>query len=89
MHGVGGSGGLTLLLLSTIPDPSEAVAALLIFAVGTAVSMALLSTAFGYALASGPVERNFERIAPVLGALAAAFGVWYAAGAMGILAYPF
>jgi hypothetical protein len=48
-----------------------------------------LSTAFGYALASGPFERNFERIAPVLGVLAAAFGVWYAAGAMGVVAYPF
>src|SRR3712207_5242187 len=45
VHGVGGSGGLTLLLLSTIPAPSEAVGALLVFAAGTAVSMALLSTA--------------------------------------------
>jgi cytochrome c biogenesis protein CcdA len=89
VHGIGGSGGLTLLLLSTIPVASEAVVALLIFALGTAVSMALLSTAFGYALASGPFERHFERIAPVLGVLAAAFGVWYAAGALGVVAYPF
>ncbi len=89
VHGVGGSGGLTLLLLSTIPDPSEAVAALLIFAAGTAASMALLSTAFGYALSSGPIVRNFERIAPVLGILAAAFGVWYAAGAVEVVTYPF
>ena len=80
VHGVGGSGGLTLLLLSTIPDPSEAVGALLMFAAGTAVSMALLSTAFGLAVATGPVRRNFERVAPVLGVLAAAFGV---------VAYPF
>jgi cytochrome c biogenesis protein CcdA len=89
VHGVGGSGGLTLLLLSTIPEHSEAVGALLIFAAGTAVSMALLSTAFGLAIATGPVRRNFERVAPVLGVLAAAFGVWYAAGALGIVAYPF
>jgi ABC-type nickel/cobalt efflux system permease component RcnA len=89
VHGVGGSGGLTLLLLSTIPNPSEAVVALLIFAAGTALSMALLSTAFGYAIAVGPVARNFERVAPVLGVLAAVFGVWYALGALGILAYPF
>jgi ABC-type nickel/cobalt efflux system permease component RcnA len=89
VHGIGGSGGLTLLLLSTIPAASEAVVALLIFAAGTAVSMALLSTGFGYALASGPFERNFERIAPGLGVLAAAFGVWYAAGAMGVVSYPF
>ncbi len=89
VHGIGGSGGLTLLLLSTIPDPAGAAGALLIFAAGTAVSMALLSTAFGLAIATGPIRRNFERVAPLLGVLAAAFGVWYAAGALGIVAYPF
>ena len=89
VHGVGGSGGITLLLLSTIPSPSEAIVALLVFAAGTAVSMALLSTALGLAVARGPVRRNLERAAPVLGVLAAAFGVWYAAGALGIVAYPF
>jgi ABC-type nickel/cobalt efflux system permease component RcnA len=89
VHGVGGSGGLTLLLLSTIPSPSEAVVALLVFAAGTAVSMALLSTVFGLAIAAGPVARNFDRVAPVLGALAAAFGVWYALGALGVVTYPF
>ncbi len=89
VHGIGGSGGLTLLLLSTISIKVEAVAALLIFAAGTAVSMALLSTAFGYVIATEPVMRNFERLAPVLGALSAAFGVWYAAGALGLVVYPF
>ena len=89
VHGIGGSGGLTLLLLSTIPDPSEAVVALLIFAAGTGVSMALLSTVLGLAIASGPVARSFARLAPVLGLLAAVFGVWYALGALGLVAYPF
>ena len=89
VHGVGGSGGLTLLLLSTIPNPSEAVVALLVFAAGTAVSMALLSTVFGLAIAAGPIARNFERAAPVLGTLAAAFGAWYALGALGVVGYPF
>ena len=89
VHGVGGSGGLTLLLLSTIPSPSEAVVALLVFAAGTAVSMALLSTVFGLAIAAGPVARNFERVAPVLGTLAGAFGVWYVLGALGVVGYPF
>lgn len=89
IHGVGGSGGLTLLLLSTIPDPGQATVALLIFAAGTAVSMALLSTGFGLVIAGGPIGRNFERVAPVLGVLAAAFGVWYVLGAIGLTAYPF
>ncbi len=89
VHGVGGSGGLTLLLLSTIRDPAQATGALLIFAAGTAISMALLSTAFGFAIAAGPLARNFERVAPILGVLAAAFGVWYALGALGLANYPF
>lgn len=89
VHGIGGSGGLTLLLLSTISDRAEAAAALLLFAAGTAVSMALLSTAFGLVIAGGPVARNFERIAPVLGVLGVAFGTWYALGAVGVIAYPF
>ena len=89
VHGVGGSGGITLVLFSTIEEPAQAVAALLIFAAGTAVSMALLSSAFGLVIATGPVGRNFERLAPVIGVLAAAFGIWYAAGALGIVGYPF
>ncbi|MEJ7872163.1 MAG: hypothetical protein WKF67_07870, partial [Rubrobacteraceae bacterium] len=47
VHGIGGSGGLTLLLLSTISNQTEAAVALLIFAAGTTASMALLSTVFG------------------------------------------
>ena len=89
VHGIGGSGGLTLLLLSTISNQAEAVGALLIFAAGTAVSMALLSTAFGLTIAAGPMGRNFERFAPVLGILSMAFGVWYALGALNFLTYPF
>lgn len=89
VHGIGGSGGLTLLLLSTISGRAEAAGALLLFATGTAISMALLSTAFGLAIAGGPVGRNFERVAPVLGVLGMAFGAWYALGALGFIVYPF
>lgn len=89
VHGIGGSGGLTLLLLSTISDKAEAAAALLLFAAGTATSMALLSTAFGLAIADGPIMRNFGRVAPVLGVLSMAFGGWYALGALGVVVYPF
>ena len=89
VHGIGGSGGLTLLLISTISDKAQATGALLLFAAGTAVSMALLSTAFGLVIAGGPIARNFERVAPVLGVLSVAFGAWYALGALGIVVYPF
>jgi ABC-type nickel/cobalt efflux system permease component RcnA len=89
VHGVGGSGGLTLLLLSTISNEAQAAGALLLFAVGTAASMALLSMAFGLAIAGGPLGRNLERVAPVLGVLGVAFGAWYALGALGMVLYPF
>jgi high-affinity nickel permease len=89
VHGIGGSGGLTLLLISTISDKAQATGALLLFAAGTAVSMALLSTALGLLIAGGPLARNFERVAPVLGVLSMAFGVWYALGALGVVVYPF
>lgn len=89
MHGVGGSGGLTLLLLSTISNQTKAVGALLLFAAGTAVSMAVLSTAFGLAIAGGPIARNFECVAPILGVLSLAFGTWYALGALNLVVYPF
>ncbi|CAN5778351.1 hypothetical protein BH23ACT11_BH23ACT11_07840 [soil metagenome] len=89
VHGIGGSGGLTLLLLSTISDRAEATVALLLLAAGTALSMALLSTGFGLAIAGGTAGRNFERVAPVLGVLGMAFGIWYALGAMDLAYYPF
>ncbi len=88
VHGIGGSGGLTLLLLSTIPNPAQATGALVIFAGGTAVSMALISTAFGFAIARSPIARNFERFTPALGAFSLAFGTWYMLGALGVVAYP-
>jgi cytochrome c biogenesis protein CcdA len=89
VHGIGGSGGLTLLLLSTISDKAQATGALILFAAGSAVSMALLSTAFGLVISGGPIARNFERVAPVLGVLSMAFGAWYALGALGVVVYPF
>jgi ABC-type nickel/cobalt efflux system permease component RcnA len=89
VHGIGGSGGLTLLLLSTIPGKAEATGALLVFAAGTAVSMSVLSSAFGLAISGGPVRRYFDRVAPVLGVLSMAFGAWYALGALGLIVYPF
>ena len=76
-------------MLSTISNQSAAAIALLIFAAGTAVSMAILSTVFGLAIASGPIARNFERVAPVLGVLSLAFGAWYALGALRMMVYPF
>ena len=89
VHGIGGSAGVVLLLLATIQSTATAIAALFIYAAGTAVSMAIVSAIFGVAVSRRPVARNFERVAPILGILALVFGMWYASAALGLIAYPF
>jgi ABC-type nickel/cobalt efflux system permease component RcnA len=87
VHGMGGSAGVGVLLLATIPDQAEAVGALMVFALGTAVSMAALSSAFGYAITRGPVLRRMLAFAPAMGILTLAFGGWYTLGAVGAVPY--
>jgi ABC-type nickel/cobalt efflux system permease component RcnA len=87
VHGMGGSAGVGVLLLATIPGQAEAVAALTVFALGTAVSMAALSSALGYAITRGPVLRRMLAFAPAMGVVTLAFGGWYALGAVGAVPY--
>ena len=78
-----------VLLLASIHDHVLAVGALAIFALCTALSMALLSTGFGRALASTRLRMSFNRIAPGLALLSLAFGAWYALGALNVAPYFF
>jgi hypothetical protein len=89
VHGIGGSAGVGVLLLASIPDHVEAVGALGLFASFTAVSMSLASTSFGWVLSRGTVQRSYLSVAPALGALSLAFGVWYALGAVQAVPYVF
>jgi cytochrome c biogenesis protein CcdA len=89
VHGMGGSAGVGVLLLAAIPDRAEAIVALGLFAAFTAISMALASSTFGYALTRPPVLRRFATVAPALGTLSLVFGVWYSLGAMGAVPYLF
>src|SRR4051794_12374649 len=89
VHGMGGSAGVGVLLLAAIPDRVEATAALALFATFTAVSMALASSTFGYALTRGPVLQRFTTVAPALGTLSLAFGVWYSLAALNAVPYGF
>jgi ABC-type nickel/cobalt efflux system permease component RcnA len=89
VHGMGGSAGVGILLLSAIPSRPLAIGALALFALFTAISMALLSTGFGLTLTSGPVRRSLHRVAPVLGLASLAFGLWYALGAQSLVPYYF
>jgi ABC-type nickel/cobalt efflux system permease component RcnA len=89
IHGIGGSAGVGILLLAAIEDKSVGVVALFAFALFTAVSMAIASTAFGYAVTRGPVVHNFTRVAPALGVVSVLFGAWYVLGALEAVPYVF
>jgi ABC-type nickel/cobalt efflux system permease component RcnA len=85
LHGIGGSAGVGILLVSTIDGTELSLLALAILAAFTAVSMTLLTTGFGLTLAS----RSIGRVAPALGTASLLFGLWYALGAQNLLPYYF
>jgi high-affinity nickel-transport protein len=89
VHGLGGSAGVGVLLLATIPSHALAVVSLALFACCTALSMALLSTGWALTLGSAPVRRSFAGLAPVVGLASLGFGTWYALGAQSLLPYYF
>ena len=87
LHGVGGSAGVGILIIAAVQSKVLAVVALVILALFTAVSMMLLTTGFGLALASAPARRAWNRLAPAVGLASLAFGCSYAAGALGFIPY--
>jgi len=89
VHGMGGSAGVSVLLLAGVESTALAVASLVLLAVFTAVSMWLLSTVFGLTLVSRPLRSSFNGVAPVLGVSSLAFGIWYATAAWTLAPYPF
>jgi len=82
VHGIGGSAMVGLLVVGAAANRMLGVVALILFAAATAVSMAVVSSAFGYALARGPVARLVGPVVPVVGVASLAFGLWYATGAV-------
>jgi hypothetical protein len=81
VHGIGGSAGVGVLILASVPSTGLAVISLALLAVFTAVSMSLLSRGFGSLLVSRPVCAAFGAVAPTLGGVSLAFGIWYATAA--------
>jgi hypothetical protein len=85
VHGMGGSAGVGVLLVASIESTVYGVIALGLLAAFTAVSMTLLSTGLGAGLTRLPLVR----LAPALGTVSLAFGVWYALGALSLAPYYF
>jgi ABC-type nickel/cobalt efflux system permease component RcnA len=89
VHGVGGSAGASVLLVSAVPGETAGAAALAVLAGGTAASMALMSWGFGRVLASVPLRRRMRAAVPAFGVGGVLFGLWYGLGALGTLPYAF
>jgi hypothetical protein len=78
-HGVGGTGAIVLLLLTTLPSPAAALLALALFAPMSAVSMAGCTALYGRLLATPRVARAQARVGmPALAVAGILFGGWYA-----------
>jgi hypothetical protein len=89
VHGIGGSGGVGVLLLAAIHSHVLALVALGLFAGCTAISMAVLSTGFGYVLQRPRMQQGLVRLVPAFGAFGICFGTWYALGALAVVPYVF
>jgi ABC-type nickel/cobalt efflux system permease component RcnA len=76
-HGTGGSAAVGILLLASIPSQAVAAIALCIFAAGTAISMCVLSGAFGLLLSTGPARRGFRLAVLPLAISSLVFGALY------------
>lgn len=79
LHGLAGTGAVTVLLLTGLPGQVEAAAALAIFAPISVLSMAGFTTAFAWVLTRpviAPVYRG--ALIPLLGTFGIFFGLWYA-----------
>jgi hypothetical protein len=88
VHGTGGSAGVGVLVLAAIPSVAVACIALIVLAAFCALSMTVVTSGFGITLASAPVARTFNAVAPALAVSSLAFGLWYALGTWGVVAYP-
>lgn len=82
VHGVGGSAAAGLLVVTAASGAGEGALALVVYALGTALSMGALSLAFGYGLLRRPVARRLPGIVSALGAAGIVFGAWYAISAI-------
>jgi hypothetical protein len=88
VHGTGGSAGATLLVVGAVPGRERALAALVLFAVGTAISMAALSAGFGRLLGRLPDAPRLVAITPAFGTAGVLFGAWYVLGALHAVPFP-
>jgi sulfite exporter TauE/SafE len=76
-HGTAGSGAVAVLVVAAVPNRAVGALALLVIAIGSAMSMTMLSTVFGRLLTAGSSRRRFAAAVPALATTALLFGAWY------------
>jgi ABC-type nickel/cobalt efflux system permease component RcnA len=89
LHGTGGSAAVTLLVVGAVPGRAHALAALVLFALATVTSMAVLSAGFGRLLGLIPDRPRLAAATPAFGVAGMLFGAWYLLGALHAVAFPF
>jgi len=80
MHGLAGSGALTVVVLTQIPSVTLGLFYLVLFGIGSIFGMLLMSFLVGlpFALSSRRLGSVHYGLQTVAGALSVAFGFWYA-----------
>jgi len=80
MHGLAGSGALTLLVLTQISSSWIGLLYLAIFGIGSIAGMVLMSGLLGlpFALTSRNLTQIHRQLQTVAAALSICFGIWYA-----------
>jgi hypothetical protein len=80
LHGLAGTGAVVLLLIAALPTRAGALAALVVFAPMSMLSMAACSSGLAWALTRPRIEPVYRTVViPALGTFGVAFGLWYAA----------
>ncbi len=78
VHGLAGSGALTALVLATLPTTAARLMYVLLFGVGSTLSMAALSGLLGWPLARlGTNHRVARGVSLVVGCVSIAIGIWW------------
>jgi nickel/cobalt exporter len=80
MHGLAGSGALTLLVLTQISSVGLGLLYLAVFGFGSVLGMMLMSFLVGlpFALSAGPLKGLSYSLQILAGLFSVAFGLWYA-----------
>jgi ABC-type nickel/cobalt efflux system permease component RcnA len=80
MHGLAGSGAITLLVLTQIGSPWAGLFYLAVFGIGSIVGMLLMSGLIGlpFAMTSRNLTGLHHRLQAAAAGLSIAFGLWYA-----------